>query len=155
VNPLGEHRLQGSRISLEALRRDLGRLAGKAMFAASMKAFLFVSALLTSIAGISTHADAQNYPWCAYSSAMGGATNCGFTTFQQCMTYVSGNRGFCARAIRNTFPLRAVVIVKGTSKISSNLPCVPVVSQSVRAGSARGLIDMAVHAKASRRGDTR
>jgi hypothetical protein len=55
VNPLGEHRLQGSRISLEALRRDLGRLAGKALFAASMKALLFVSALLTSIAGISTH----------------------------------------------------------------------------------------------------
>jgi hypothetical protein len=32
-----------------------------------------------------------------YLSAMGGATNCGFPTFEQCMTYVSGNRGFCAR----------------------------------------------------------
>jgi hypothetical protein len=62
-----------------------------------MKAFLFRSALLAGVAGISTHADAQNYPWCAYLSAMGGATNCGFTTFEQCMAYVSGNRGFCAR----------------------------------------------------------
>jgi hypothetical protein len=62
-----------------------------------MKAFLFVFAVLAGLAGISTRADAQNYPWCAYLSAMGGATNCGFTTFEQCMGYVSGNRGFCAR----------------------------------------------------------
>src|SRR5262245_24439660 len=37
VNPLGEHRLQGSRISLEALRRDLGRLAGKDLFEAGIQ----------------------------------------------------------------------------------------------------------------------
>jgi hypothetical protein len=61
-----------------------------------MNAFLLVSAALAGIVGISTHADAQNYPWCAYLSAMGGATNCGFTTFEQCMAYVSANRGFCA-----------------------------------------------------------
>jgi hypothetical protein len=62
-----------------------------------MKAFLFVSALLTSIAGISTHADAQNYPWCAYySMGENGPTNCGFTTYDQCMTTVSGIGGFCA-----------------------------------------------------------
>jgi hypothetical protein len=46
-----------------------------------MKAFLFTCAVLVGIAETGTHAYAQNYPWCAYLSAMGGATNCGFTTF--------------------------------------------------------------------------
>jgi hypothetical protein len=64
-----------------------------------MRAFLFVSATLLGIAGISTHADAQNYPWCAYygGGSMGGGTNCGFTTFDQCMATVSGIGGYCAR----------------------------------------------------------
>jgi uncharacterized protein DUF3551 len=37
------------------------------------------------------------YPWCAvYSGGRGGgATNCGFTSFQQCMATVSGIGGFC------------------------------------------------------------
>jgi hypothetical protein len=63
-----------------------------------VKAFLFVSALLGSIAGISTHANAQNYPWCAYySGGRGGATNCGFISFDQCMATVSGIGGICMR----------------------------------------------------------
>jgi hypothetical protein len=61
----------------------------------TMKAFFFVSAALLGIAGINTNADAQNYPWCAYYK--NGGTNCGFTTFDQCMTTVSGIRGYCAR----------------------------------------------------------
>ena len=60
-----------------------------------MRAFLFVSALLAGIAGNITHADAQNYPWCAYYKS--GGTNCGFTTFDQCMATVSGIHGYCAR----------------------------------------------------------
>jgi Protein of unknown function (DUF3551) len=42
-------------------------------------------------------AQAQNYPWCAYYSGrgFGGASNCGFTSFQQCMATVSGIGGFC------------------------------------------------------------
>jgi hypothetical protein len=60
-----------------------------------MKAFLFVSALLTGIAGISTRANAQNYPWCAYLAVQGGATNCGFISFEQCQDYIGGMRGFC------------------------------------------------------------
>jgi hypothetical protein len=56
----------------------------------AMKTFLLVSALLAGIAGISTHADAQNHPWCGYLAVTGGATNCGFTTFEQCMGYISG-----------------------------------------------------------------
>jgi len=59
-----------------------------------MKPFLFVSALFVGTAGISTNADAQNYPWCAYYKS--GGTNCGFTTFDQCMATVSGIRGYCA-----------------------------------------------------------
>jgi hypothetical protein len=63
-----------------------------------MKAFLFVSAILVGIAGISTHANAQNYPWCAYYGGRnGGGANCGFTDFNQCMATVSGIGGYCAR----------------------------------------------------------
>jgi hypothetical protein len=36
------------------------------------------------------------YPWCAvYSGDMGGASNCGFLTLQQCRATVSGVGGFC------------------------------------------------------------
>jgi hypothetical protein len=36
------------------------------------------------------------YPWCAvYGSKMGGASNCGFLTLEQCRLTVSGNGGFC------------------------------------------------------------
>jgi hypothetical protein len=36
------------------------------------------------------------YPWCAvYSGDAGGASNCGFTTWQQCMATVSGIGGSC------------------------------------------------------------
>jgi Protein of unknown function (DUF3551) len=33
--------------------------------------------------------------WCAQLGLKGGATNCGFYSFQQCMATVSGNGGFC------------------------------------------------------------
>jgi hypothetical protein len=36
------------------------------------------------------------YPWCAqYSGRSGGASNCGFSTWNQCMATVSGIGGFC------------------------------------------------------------
>jgi Protein of unknown function (DUF3551) len=61
-----------------------------------MRLLLFVLAVFVVTVGIVTRADAQNYPWCAYYSASGGGgTNCGFTTFQQCMATVSGIGGFC------------------------------------------------------------
>jgi hypothetical protein len=64
-----------------------------------MKAFLFMSAALLGITGIGTQAHAQNYPWCAYYGGgdMGGGTNCGFISFDQCMATVSGIGGYCAR----------------------------------------------------------
>lgn len=39
------------------------------------------------------------YPWCArYGSGMdGGGSNCGFTTYDQCMATVHGVGGFCER----------------------------------------------------------
>jgi len=42
-------------------------------------------------------AEAQNYPWCAQYRTRGGARNCGFVTWEQCMATVSGIGGFCER----------------------------------------------------------
>jgi hypothetical protein len=59
--------------------------------------------------GIGARAEAQNYPWCAhYGSAFGGAVNCGFSSFGQCMATVSGTGGFCVqnstyRPLYNTY----------------------------------------------------
>ncbi len=50
-----------------------------------------VAAVLTPSAG-----SADPYKWCAvYSGDMGGATNCGFVTIEQCRATVSGIGGFC------------------------------------------------------------
>jgi hypothetical protein len=59
-----------------------------------MKVFMLVIGVFVVF---STGADAQSYPWCAvYSGNMGGARNCGFSTYEQCMAAVSGNGGYCA-----------------------------------------------------------
>jgi len=62
-----------------------------------MKTVLCLLGALIVTTAIGTPAHAQNYPWCALYSgrALGGATNCGFTTFQQCLATVSGIGGFC------------------------------------------------------------
>jgi hypothetical protein len=53
--------------------------------------------------GMGASAQPQNYPWCAQYSgrALGGAMNCGFVSFEQCMATVSGIGGFCIR--NNTY----------------------------------------------------
>jgi hypothetical protein len=57
---------------------------------------MFGAAIMMSVAG--TPAQAQNYPWCAYyGGQMGGSSNCGFVSFQQCMATLSGMGGFCDR----------------------------------------------------------
>ena len=67
-----------------------------------MKIVLFVLSILAVTAAVETRAEAQNYPWCAiYTGSMGGSTNCGFTSFEQCMADVSGLGGFCQR--NNTY----------------------------------------------------
>ncbi|HEX8808000.1 MAG TPA: DUF3551 domain-containing protein [Xanthobacteraceae bacterium] len=58
---------------------------------------LFILAISVELAA-TTPAEAQNYPWCSYHTASGGGgTNCGFTTFQQCLGNVRGIGGFCDR----------------------------------------------------------
>ncbi len=62
-----------------------------------MRIWLFGLAILAVTGGFSLPARAQNYPWCAdYGGGdMGGASNCGFTTFEQCMATLRGMGGFC------------------------------------------------------------
>jgi Protein of unknown function (DUF3551) len=36
-----------------------------------------------------------SYPWCARYSGRFGATSCYFTSYQQCMTTLSGIGGYC------------------------------------------------------------
>jgi hypothetical protein len=62
-----------------------------------MKLLLAIILTGMGIAAVS-RAEAQNYPWCSYYTASGGGgTNCGFTTFAQCMDNVRGIGGFCDR----------------------------------------------------------
>jgi hypothetical protein len=63
----------------------------------------FLLLALVAAAVFSTPAKAQNYPWCAQYSgrALGGAMNCGFVSFEQCMATVTGIGGFCIR--NNTY----------------------------------------------------
>jgi hypothetical protein len=63
-----------------------------------MRSFLFAFGICATTVMTGTHAEAQNYPWCAQYSGGGfggGGTNCGFTTFQQCLDTVRGIGGFC------------------------------------------------------------
>ena len=63
-----------------------------------MKLLFAILAICVGIAA-TTRAEAQNYPWCSYytSGGGGGGTNCGFTTFQQCLDNMRGIGGFCDR----------------------------------------------------------
>jgi Protein of unknown function (DUF3551) len=67
-----------------------------------MKRFLLVLTVAAAASAVGTNAEAQNYPWCAqYGNGTGGAMNCGFSTYGQCMADVSGIGGFCIR--NNTY----------------------------------------------------
>jgi Protein of unknown function (DUF3551) len=61
-----------------------------------MRLLLFILGISVGIIGIENRAEAQNYPWCAiYGGGMGGATNCGFITFEQCMETARGLGSLC------------------------------------------------------------
>jgi len=61
-----------------------------------MRPLLFIAVALPLILAIQAEeAAAQNYPWCAQYRVQGGARNCGFVTFEQCMATVSGVGGYC------------------------------------------------------------
>ena len=59
---------------------------------------MFVFSAIVAITLRAGAAEAQNYPWCAIYK--GGAMNCGFMTFQQCLATVS-EAGFCTQ--NNTY----------------------------------------------------
>jgi Protein of unknown function (DUF3551) len=61
-----------------------------------MKILPLLLGIYVAVVAGGTRAEAQNYPWCAiYSSRAGGGTNCGFTTFQQCMDTARGLGSLC------------------------------------------------------------
>ena len=47
---------------------------------------------------------AQTYPWCAQYTGESCASNCGFTTRQQCLANVSGIGGYCHENPQFTAP---------------------------------------------------
>jgi hypothetical protein len=51
--------------------------------------------LAVLVIGAADRASASEYPWCADYNVRGGATNCGFDTYEQCRATVSGIGGFC------------------------------------------------------------
>jgi hypothetical protein len=59
-----------------------------------MRTLLLTLVIVVGETGFGTRAEAQNYPWCASYSDKGGQ-NCGFVSFEQCMTTMSGIGGFC------------------------------------------------------------
>ncbi|MGE5534311.1 MAG: DUF3551 domain-containing protein [Acidobacteriota bacterium] len=63
---------------------------------AGLLAVTAAAAATTLIDSKLAHADVL-YPWCALESTQGGggATNCGFVTYQQCMATISGIGGYC------------------------------------------------------------
>jgi len=64
-----------------------------------VKLSLSTLALIAAAAALATPAHAQNYPWCAIYSggAVGGGTNCGFVSYEQCMATARGLGSFCYR----------------------------------------------------------
>ncbi len=67
-----------------------------------MKAALFIPllvlAILLAAVAFAPRAQAQsNYPWCAYYGSGFSGTNCGFTSFEQCLENVRGIGGFCQK----------------------------------------------------------
>jgi uncharacterized protein DUF3551 len=60
-----------------------------------MRLLLFILGVLVAIVCIEKPAAADR-PWCAYyDDTEGGFTNCGFSTYQQCLATVSGVGGSC------------------------------------------------------------
>ena len=60
-----------------------------------MKTAVFVLTMACATVAIGTPAQAQNYPWCAYWHGTGGARNCGFVSFEQCMESARGMGNDC------------------------------------------------------------
>jgi hypothetical protein len=62
---------------------------------------LAIAALFVA-AAFSTTVQAQSNSWCAFFS--GGPTNCGFTTFEDCVKAIKGKTGLCDRKSQDVAP---------------------------------------------------
>ena len=63
-----------------------------------MRYLSFVLACIGLVAVMATPVHAQNYPWCLiYGGDGGGAQNCGFSTYQQCLATSAGGSDICIR----------------------------------------------------------
>jgi Protein of unknown function (DUF3551) len=70
-----------------------------------MRLLLFITGVFVAILCIEKPAEAQNYPWCAYYGGFDdGGTNCGFTTFQQCMDTARGMGSLCQPVTQHVPP---------------------------------------------------
>ena len=60
-----------------------------------MRLLLFIVGAVAATVYIERPAQAENYPWCAYYDFQrGGATNCGWATFEQCLPeFVAAKHG--------------------------------------------------------------
>ena len=58
-------------------------------------AILSVACLGAASLLAASSSQAQEYPWCAQYGSRDGGSNCGFTTWRQCMDTVSGVGGYC------------------------------------------------------------
>ncbi|HEX5211060.1 MAG TPA: DUF3551 domain-containing protein [Pseudolabrys sp.] len=67
---------------------------------------LFALAVVASTNAFAPAAQAEPYRWCAqYGSGRGGgARNCGFVTWEQCMQTIRGMGGFCEHNLFYTGP---------------------------------------------------
>jgi hypothetical protein len=58
----------------------------------------FAAAAALMVLGAPSAKAEVEYPWCALYGRFGTqATNCGFSTYQQCLATISGVGGYCAR----------------------------------------------------------
>jgi len=61
-----------------------------------MRLLLIIVGSFAATICIEKPAEAQTYPWCAYyNRGGGGAENCGWATFEQCLATVRGMGGSC------------------------------------------------------------
>jgi hypothetical protein len=61
-----------------------------------MFSLVLISAALMGPTELASAQSAYSYPWCSRQNTKdGGTTSCYFTSYQQCMTTISGIGGYC------------------------------------------------------------
>jgi hypothetical protein len=83
-----------------------------------MRLLLFILGISVGIVGIENRAEAQNYPWCALYSGMGGE-NCGFTTLEQCVETARGLGSLCQPNTQYVPPPGSHPLSRGYRRYSS------------------------------------